>query len=195
MLTRFRTTVLLSALILMTLVSAACGGDVPESAPFDPQSSALGVIAISSPAFGDGESIPVEFSCDGAGTSPPLRWSDPPTGTKALAIIVDDPDAPGRIFRHWSIFNIPSGTRSLREGLGDSAQQENSMQQGLNDFGEIGYAGPCPPGGQEHEYVFFIYALSEQLELPVDADAAAMTAAIRGRVLATGSFSGTYARQ
>ena len=106
---------LLPALILMTLVAAACGGDTADQEPFDPQSSALGTIEISSPAFGRGDSIPVEFTCDGDDLSPPLRWSEPPAGTRALAIIVDDPDAPGRIFRHWSVYNIPSGTRSLKE--------------------------------------------------------------------------------
>lgn len=192
---RFRTAVLLAAVAFISLIAVACGGDTPESAPFDPQSSPLGVIEISSLAFADGEQIPVKFTCDGAGISPPLRWSDPPAGTRALAIIVDDPYAPRRIFRHWSIFNIPSETRSFKEALADSPQLENTIRQGLNDFGKFGYGGPCPPAGQEHEYVFFIYALSEQLELPVDADPDAVAAAIRGLVLGTGSFSGMYARQ
>ena len=86
--------------ILMALIAVACGGDAAEQEPFDPQSSALGTIEISSPAFGDGDSIPVDFTCDGDDLSPPLRWSEPPAGTRALAIVVDDPDAPGRIFRH-----------------------------------------------------------------------------------------------
>ena len=185
----------LSALILMTLIAAACGDDTSVQEPFDPQSSALATIEFSSPAFGNGDSIPVEFTCDGNDSSPPLRWSEPPAGTRALAVVVDDPDAPGRIFRHWSVYNIPSGTRSLKESRPTTSQLENTTLQGKNDFGGVGYGGPCPPGGQEHEYVFFIYALSEPLELEAGASPAEVAAALRGRVLGTGSFSGMYARR
>lgn len=190
-----RSVALLSALILLTLIAAACGGDTPEREPFDPESSVLGTIEISSPAFGNGDSIPVEFTCDGSDSSPPLRWSEPPAGTRALAIVVDDPDAPRRIFRHWSVYNIPSGTRSLKESRPTTPQLENTTLQGKNDFGRTGYGGPCPPSGQEHEYVFFIYALTEPLELGAGASPDEVARAIRGRVLGTGTFSGMYARQ
>ncbi|MDP6667479.1 MAG: hypothetical protein QF357_08790, partial [Dehalococcoidia bacterium] len=86
---------------LLALVATACGGDGAEPEPFDPVTSALAILEFSSPAFDDGDSIPVEFTCDGDGSSPPLRWSEPPSGAKALAIVVDDPDAPRRVFRHW----------------------------------------------------------------------------------------------
>ncbi|MCZ6539149.1 MAG: YbhB/YbcL family Raf kinase inhibitor-like protein [Chloroflexi bacterium] len=186
---------LMSMLILMTLIAIACGGDSSEREPFDPQSSALATIEISSPAFGSGDSIPVEFTCDGDDLSPPLRWSKPPAGTRALVVVVDDPDAPGRIFRHWSVYNIPSGTRSLKESRPTTSRLENTTLQGKNDFGGVGYGGPCPPRGQEHEYVFFIYALSEPLDLEAEASPAEVAAAIRGRVLGAGSFSGMYVRR
>lgn len=179
----------------MLLTATGCGGDASEQEPFDPQSSALGTIEISSPAFGDGDSIPVKFTCDGDDSSPPLRWSEPPVGTGALAIIVDDPDAPGRIFRHWSVYNLPPDVRSLSESRPGTPQLESKALQGKNDFGRTGYGGPCPPKGQEHEYVFFIYALSEPLELEAGVSPAEVTAALRGRVIATGSFSGMYARR
>lgn len=195
--TRVRSTwvAVLVALISVTIIVAACSRDEPEQVTFDPQSSALGEIEISSPAFGDGDSIPVEFTCDGDDTSPPLRWSEPPVGTRALVVIIDDPDAPGQIFRHWSIYNIPSGTRSLKESRPPTPGLENSTLQGKNDFGRVGYGGPCPPAGQEHEYVFFVYALLEPLELAAGASPAEVTAAIRGRVLGAGSFSAMYARR
>lgn len=190
-----RSVALLSALVLLTLIAVACGGNQSEVELFDPQSSTLGMIEISSPAFGDGDSIPVKFTCDGDDSSPPLRWSEPPAGTRALVIVVDDPDAPRRIFRHWSVYNIPSGTRSIKESRPTTPRLENTTLQGENDFGRVGYGGPCPPRGQEHEYMFFIYALTEPLELEPGASPAEVTAAIRGRVLGVGSFSGMYARR
>ena len=110
-------------------------------------------------------------------------------------MILDDPDAPGRIFRHWSVYNLPSATRSLSAGQSKTEKLKESTRQGENDFGTVGYGGPCPPAGQEHEYVFFIYALSEPLEIEDGATPQQVSEAIRGLVVATGSFSGMYARQ
>jgi len=188
---------LLAALIFIsTLLVAACsGGSEHNSVEFDPESSLIASINISSPAFDNGAAIPVEFTCDGDNTSPPLRWSDVPDGTHSIAIVVDDPDVPSGIFRHWSIFNIPSGRRSLTANQPTFFELKDSTRQTLNDNGSTGYSGPCPSLGQEHEYVFFIYALTEQLELEENASPQAVSAALRGRVLGTGSFSGMYARR
>lgn len=180
---------------MFAFAMVACSGSDSEQAIFDPQRSVLGSIQFSSAAFDDGDSIPAEFTCDGNDASPPLRWSDVPVGTRSLAIVVDDPDAPGRIFRHWSVYNIPSGTRSLRQGQATTPKLENSTLQGRNDFERTGYGGPCPPKGEEHEYLFFIYALSEPLELESNASPSDITAAIRGRVVGVGSFSGMYVRR
>jgi Raf kinase inhibitor-like YbhB/YbcL family protein len=187
--------ILITAAVL-ALGAIACGGDNNASEqPFDPAFSALGQIDFSSPAFDSGEAIPIEFTCDGEDKSPPLRWSEVPDGTRSLAIILDDPDAPGRIFRHWSVYNIPSGTRSLSAGQQNTQKLKDSTRQGQNEFGRIGYGGPCPPQGQEHEYVFFIYALSEPFEIEDGATPQQVSEELRGRVVATGSFSGMYARQ
>jgi len=183
------------ALVLLSVIAIACASDDSKLMEFDPESSAIRSIEFSSPAFEDGAPIPIEYTCDGEDKSPPLRWSDVPDGTRSLAIIVDDPDAPGSIFRHWSVYNIPSGTRSLKAAQPTTVAIENSTRQGSNEFGKIGYGGPCPPAGQEHEYVFFIYSLIEHLDIEDSADPKQVSEAIRGKVIGIGSFSGMYARQ
>ena len=184
---------LLLGVVVAVMTVSACG-DAEPATDFDPESSLISTLEISSAAFEDGAAIPIEFTCDGQNSSPPLRWTDVPGGTRSIAIIVDDPDVPGGIFRHWSVFNIPSGTRSLAANQATTPKLKDSIRQGVNDFGSTGYEGPCPPEGQEHEYVFFIYALSEPLNLEGNASAQDVSAALRGKVLGTGSFSGMYAR-
>jgi len=186
---------LILVLIALAIASTSCGGEDLALKVFDPASSVLAVIEFSSPAFDDGDAIPQQYTCDGDDLSPPLRWSGVPAGTRSIAIVLDDPDAPGHIFRHWSLYDLPSATRSLKEAQPTTGELQNSTRQGRNDFDETGYRGPCPPPGEEHEYLFFIYALSEPLKLGGDAVPATVSDAIRGRVLGTGSFSGMYARQ
>jgi Raf kinase inhibitor-like YbhB/YbcL family protein len=182
-------------MIVIAITVVACGGSDSDVQPFDPEISVLGEITFSSPAFDDGGDIPVEFTCDGDDTSPPLRWAELPAGTRSVAIILDDPDAPGQIFRHWSVYNIPSGTHSLSANQAKTPDLKDSTRQSQNSFGGTGYGGPCPPTGQEHEYLFFIYALSEPLVLEENASPLQVSEALRGRVVGTGSFSGMYARR
>lgn len=139
-----------------------------------------------SEAFGDGEAIPSVHSCDGEDRSPPVAWENAPEGTAAFALIVDDPDARG--FIHWVLADIPGDTSELAEGEGDSVGVP-----GRNDFGRIGWGGPCPPSG-EHRYVFRLYALSAPLELTGTVDAAAVRAAFGDRVLAEAQLTGVYRR-
>src|SRR5438128_2735327 len=108
---------------------------------------------LQSPAFSDGSSIPTRLTADGANESPPLAWSTAPSGTKSLAIIVEDPDAPSGTFVHWLAWNIEPTERALQEG--DAA----ATNQGTNGFGGVGWAGPSPPPGRPHRYVFKLYAL------------------------------------
>ncbi|MBN4064191.1 YbhB/YbcL family Raf kinase inhibitor-like protein [Dehalococcoides mccartyi] len=185
------TVLLLSTVVIL----ASCSSGDDTDSQFDPESSLIASIEFSSQAFEDGADIPVEFTCDGDNNSPSLRWSDVPGGTRSIAILMDDPDAPGRIFRHWSVFNIPSGTRSLAANQAKTSELKDSTRQAKNEFGSVGYSGPCPPAGETHEYVFFIYALSEPLELDTDASPLDVSAALRGKVVGTGSFSGMYARR
>lgn len=185
---------LLTGSLILFFIVACSGGDA-DNQRFDPESSLIATLEFSSPAFGDGDNIPVEYTCDGANSSPPLKWSDVPTGTRSLAIVVDDPDAPSGIFRHWSVVDIPAGTRSLQAQQSTEFELKDSIRQAKNDFGHNGYDGPCPPSSEEHEYTFFIYALTELLTLDNTATAVDVSSALRGKVIGTGSFSGMYARR
>ena len=116
-------------------------------------------LSISSPGFQEGERIPAKYTCQGQDISPQLDWSGVPKEAKSLALIMDDPDAPGGIFTHWVIFNIPPDSLKLPEAVPTEPQLPGSARQGSNDGGGIGYYGPCPPPGRPHRYRFTIYAL------------------------------------
>jgi Raf kinase inhibitor-like YbhB/YbcL family protein len=144
--------------------------------------------ALESSAFGHAQAIPSRYSCEGEDVSPPLRWSNVPEGTRSLAMIVDDPDAPGGVFTHW----LAWGLEPAAEGLGEG---ESAPREGRNDFGTRGYRGPCPPPGHgRHRYVFRLYALDMQLELPAGAAKAELEQAIEGHVLTTAELVGAYER-
>lgn len=118
---------------------------------------------LTSSAFGAGEMIPKQYTCDGKNVSPPLSWTDIPGGTKSLALICDDPDAPGGTWVHWVLFNFPVDAAGIPEQVPPVRSLENGARQGINDFRRIGYGGPCPPGGT-HRYYFKLYALDSFLE-------------------------------
>jgi Raf kinase inhibitor-like YbhB/YbcL family protein len=144
---------------------------------------------LTSPAFGNGADIPVRSTCDGANVSPALAWAGAPT-TRSLVLIVRDPDARG--FVHWLAYDIdgaPDGT--LPEAIAPSA---GSPRQGRNDFGDVGYGGPCPPSGTHH-YVFTLSALDTALALDDGGRLDAVEAAMKGHVLATTELTGTYRRR
>lgn len=153
---------------------------VPEAAP------AAG-LSLRSSAFDHGDPIPVEHSCEGADTSPPLRWSGVPDGTVGFAIVVSDPDAPGGTFYHWGIWNLKAGRRSLGEdAVPDGARQAET------DFGEVGYGGPCPPPGDPHRYRFKIYALEEKLGLADGAPVRRVQRRAKERAIEIDTLLGTF---
>src|SRR5262249_29199342 len=102
-------------------------------------------IQLTSTAFEQGGVIPKEHTADGRNVSPPLRWSDPPAGSKSFALICEDPDAPQNAFTHWVIFNVPADSRALAEGVPHDARHVNGTTQGCNGFGKVAYSGPAPP--------------------------------------------------
>ena len=150
---------------------------------------------IASSAFGDDGNIPIEFTCDGDDRSPALDWTDPPSDTKSFALVMDDPDAPGRTWVHWVLFNLPPRECGLPDGVSDTPTLPSGARQGTNDFGRLGYGGPCPPAGPAHRYYFRLYALDAIIDLPPGATRRALDAATRGHVLATAELTGRYQRR
>ncbi len=182
---------------LPILLALACGDSEPEFDPteFDPLTSVPAEIDVRSPEFNDGDPIPVRFTCDGADETPVINWQRPPAGTRSVALIMDDPDAPRGIFSHWVVFNMDGDATSVRELVGTDESTPNGVTQGLNDFGRNGYGGPCPPSGQTHEYRFNVFALIAPLSLDESAAAEDVLAAMRGTVIGHGVLSGMYTRQ
>jgi len=151
-------------------------------------------LSISSPGFQEGERIPAKYTCQGQDISPQLDWSGVPKEAKSLALIMDDPDAPGGIFTHWVIFNIPPDSLKLPEAVPTEPQLPGSARQGKNDFSTIGYSGPCPPPGRPHRYRFTIYALDKQLDLKAGASKEQLIEAMGGHILNQARLTGTYQR-
>ena len=150
-------------------------------------------LKIISTAFEHGGKIPLKYTCDGADVSPPLAFRNIPNGTKSIALICDDPDAPMGTWVHWVLFNLPPDVSSLPENLPPQELLENGAKQGKNDFGNLGYGGPCPPGG-EHRYYFKVYALDREIDLPAGASKSDLTEAIGGHFLSEGRLMGKYKR-
>ena len=151
-------------------------------------------LSLSSPAFEKGDGIPTKYTCEGQDVSPPLAWSEPPEGTQSFVLIMDDLDAPVGVFTHWVIFNIPPDTGGLPEAVPTQSQLTSGALQGKNDFGRIGYGGPCPPPGRLHRYQFSLYALGQSLDLKLDASKKQVVDAMQGHVLAQGQLTDTYQR-
>lgn len=152
--------------------------------------------ALVSPAFHDRSPLPAKFTCDGADVSPPLGVLDPPPKALSLALICDDPDAPGGTFVHWVLYNLPPDTRSIPEGVPafEILADLGRARQGKSDFGRVGYGGPCPPPGAPHHYQFKLYALDVLLPLKGGPSKADVERAMEGHVLATSRLVGVYER-
>lgn len=183
-----------SILIMLFAALASCGardgasnqgkeGSVVEKTTF-------AKLSLNTDAFREGEPIPAQYTCDGAGQSPALRWGEPPPGTRSFALVIDDPDAPGGTFRHWGVYDIPSSARSI-------GQAQHLGTEVKNDFGQAGYGGPCPPKGHgAHHYHFKLFALSvDHLDVPASANAADVEQAAKRHAIAEGELVGTFERK
>jgi Raf kinase inhibitor-like YbhB/YbcL family protein len=142
------------------------------------------------------ETIPSVYTCDGKNRSPHLAWSHLPAGTRSLALIVDDPDAPNGTFGHWGLYDIPPEMTHLDEGFSRADAEAEGIRQVLNDFGHMGYDGPCPPRGHGvHHYRFRLFALDvNHLELPHRANCRDLEEAVRPHILARAGLTATYSR-
>ena len=152
-------------------------------------------IELRSSAFENGKAIPVKHSCDGEDVSPPLEWSGVPKEAKSIALICDDPDAPGGIWVHWVLYGIPPGVAGIEESIPSKGKVIGRARHGQNDFRRLGYGGPCPPKGKAHRYFFKIYALDEELELQAGASKKDLLKVMQGHVMAEGQLVGTYQRE
>jgi Raf kinase inhibitor-like YbhB/YbcL family protein len=153
-------------------------------------------IQVLSTAFHHGETIPVQYTCDGNNVSPPLRWGSIPKDSQSLALVCEYPDAPAGAFVHWLIFNLPPIVADLPEALPTvGTLVESGASQGRNDFNKIGYDGPCPPPGNFHRYFFRLYALDARLPLQEGATKHELVRVMEGHILATGYLMGTYKRR
>jgi Raf kinase inhibitor-like YbhB/YbcL family protein len=154
------------------------------------------MLTITSPAFSPDGPIPRAHTCDGADQSPPLAWSGVPEGARQLALIVDDPDAPGRTFVHWVVYGLPPSATGLPAGIprdGTLTRPAPAMQ-GMNDFRHTGWNGPCPPPGAPHRYVFTLYALDSEMKLSPGATSAVLVMAMKQHVLEQAQLVGRYGR-
>lgn len=149
---------------------------------------------IRSSAFQNGGDIPTKYTCDGTDLSPPLKWENPPSGTKAFALIADDPDAPAGTWVHWVIYDLPAEAKELAKGTPASESLVSGAKQGMNDFRKIGYGGPCPPPGPAHRYFFTLYALDAETKLKPRATKQQLLSAIKGHILAEAQLMGRYKR-
>jgi Raf kinase inhibitor-like YbhB/YbcL family protein len=143
--------------------------------------------------FDNGGWIPPRYTCDGANDSPTLEWSGVPEGAKALVLIVEDPDAPRGTFVHWILYGMHPDENGVADAVGIEGPEAAGARQGRNDFGKLGYGGPCPPSGT-HRYYFRLYALDAELDLAPGATRADVDRAMQGHVLAEAELMGRYER-
>jgi len=145
-------------------------------------------IQIKSSAFSEGDKIPRLYSCDDKNISPPISWTGVPSDTVSVALIMDDPDAPMGTWVHWVVFNLSPDVTELEQG------KSGDDTEGKNDFGRVGYGGPCPPKGSNHRYFIKVYALDRMLDLKEGVTKAQVESAMRGHILAQGQLMGKYGR-
>jgi Raf kinase inhibitor-like YbhB/YbcL family protein len=145
-------------------------------------------LEVTSSAFRDEGKIPAKYTCDNSNVNPPLHIENVPNTAKSLVLLVDDPDAPGRVWIHWLAWNIDPKTKEIPEGT-----LPINAVAGTNDFGNVGYGGPCPPSGS-HRYYFKVYALDTTLILPASTRKESLEKMMAGHVLTKGSLMGTYSR-
>lgn len=178
------------------LLMSACGRTAPAADASPKPDPGNAPMQLESSAFDAGGPIPTKYTCEGEDVSPPLNWSNLPPGTQSLALIVDDPDAPDpkapkRTWVHWVVFEIPADTSGLPEA---PSTLPVGAREGRNDWGNVGYGGPCPPIG-EHRYFHKLYALDTSLGDLAEPTKAELEDAMVGHILAEAQLIGTYEKQ
>jgi hypothetical protein len=182
---------------VLVVATAGCGGGGGSGTSLEPGPTVEGFAFRTQSAVTDGQPIDARFTCDGDDLSPTLSWEGVPEGSKGLALVLEDPDAPGATFTHWLVYNLDPRSTDLPEGIPEEAEAAAlaGLLQGENDFGDSGYGGPCPPGGEEHRYVFRLLALRAVLDLEPGANRGAFDEAVGPQVLAEARLTAPYARE
>ena len=190
-----RNTITISVLSLLVFLACSSRQQPAAQAPVTtPNQEQKMETKLTSTAFKEGEAIPRQYTCDSINISPPLEWTGVPKSAKTIALIADDPDAPSGTFVHWVLYNLPAANIGLVENLPPTEDLKAGGFQGKNDFGKLGYGGPCPPTGT-HRYFFKIYALDAELPLKGGATKAEVENAMQGHIVARGQLMGTYSRK
>ena len=180
------------ALGLIVLAPVAC---TDENAAGEKEN--VMTFALTSAAFKANERVPVKYTGEGEDVSPPLEWSGLPAGTKSLALLCDDPDAPVGTWDHWVLWNLPGDLKGLPENVAktETVADLGGARQGKNSWPKIGYNGPMPPKGHgTHHYNFVLYALDQPLDLKAGATKKELLAAMKGHILGEGKLTGIYSR-
>ncbi len=180
----------ITCILQITLNSAlftACGGS-SGAHPSAPPGVTEAQVTVTSNAFTEGGTVPIDFTCDGKDSSPEISWSSPPPGTKSIAIVIDDPDAPGGTFTHFLAYGISPDVHELKA----AADLSTIARVGKNDFGAVRYNGPCPPKQEAHLYRFQIFALDVSVNLAEAASRADVDAAMSGHVLGRGMLTAQF---
>jgi Raf kinase inhibitor-like YbhB/YbcL family protein len=170
--------------------SGGSGGSAGSGSSGDPDVAVPLTVTLASPAFRDGDVIPVRYSCEGDNVPPPLVWRGMPPGTAELVVAVTDPDAPQGPFYHWVLLGLPATQTQLADG----APAPAGTRQATATSGQPEYVGMCPPDRQRHHYHFTVYALRHRETLPAGVPAAAAVAAVRQDALARGTLVGLFGR-
>ncbi len=179
-------------LLIVSLLFCAC--EETKEVEAESEGGRKMEIKVTSSAFQDGGMIPAKYTCDGQDVSPPLEWQEVPEGSKSLALINDDPDAPMGTWVHWVMYDIPLETGELPENVPLNKVLPSGAKQGITDFRRIGYGGPCPPSGT-HRYFFKIYALDMVPDLDAGATKKQLLEAMEGHIIAEGQLVGKYKRR
>lgn len=175
-----------AAIAPLLVVLAACGGGGGSGTELEQGPAASGFEFTGASDVRSGEPIDVRFTCDGEDVAPELAWKGIPAGTAELAFALEDPDAPGGTFTHWLVFRLPASSMGIAAG---------GLHEGENDFDSTGYRGPCPPQGDEHDYVFRLFALDAPIELEDGATRDAFDDAVAPHVLAEARLVAPYRRR
>jgi Raf kinase inhibitor-like YbhB/YbcL family protein len=198
-----RRSLILAVIIIIVVLAGGCISSAPSSpvspAPSQPadqgasSTAAPGAFSIRAASLVPGSVLPDVYTCKGASESPEVTWDGVPAGTKSLALILDDPDAPGGRFTHWLVFNIPPDSRGLPRAQPNAKVLANGAQQGETSGGSRGYYPPCPPIGTSHRYVFRLYAVDMDITQPT-ADRESIDWALTDHTLAKTEFTTTFRR-